>query len=74
MFASTKEIIQANRFENSELLKKRCEETDWTYIKSPAGIFTQATLPYDEIYNQLMNDTLNARAPDLYQLQAGKLV
>lgn len=60
LFASTKEIIQANRFENSELLKKRSEETDWTYIKSPAGIFTQATLPYDEIYNQLMNDTLNA--------------
>ncbi|MGN1260822.1 MAG: DUF4270 family protein, partial [Alloprevotella sp.] len=31
-----------------------------TYIKSPAGIFTEATLPYDEIYQNLTNDTLNA--------------
>ena len=41
-------------------LKKKVEEEDWTYIKSPAGIFTEATLPYDEIYEQLTNDTLNA--------------
>ena len=60
LFASTKEIIQANHFVNSQLLKERSEEPDWTYIKSPAGIFTQATMPYDDIYQQLTNDTLNA--------------
>jgi len=59
-FASTKEVIQANQFANSDLIKKRMEETDHTYIKSPAGIFTEATLPYDEIAQQLTNDTLNA--------------
>ncbi|WP_289112949.1 DUF4270 domain-containing protein [uncultured Bacteroides sp.] len=61
IFASTKEVIQANQFLNSDLIKEKAEEkTGWTYIKSPAGIFTQATMPYDEIYNKLSNDTLNA--------------
>ena len=60
LFASTKEVTQANRFENTALLKQKVEEKEWTYIKSPAGIFTQATLPYDEIYEQLTGDTLNA--------------
>ena len=61
LFASTKEVIQANRFENQAILKQKAEsEKDWTYIKSPAGIFTQATLPYDEIHEQLTGDTLNA--------------
>ncbi len=62
LFASTKEVIQANRFDNAdkEKLDEKVGEDDCTYIKSPAGIFTQATLPYDEIYEQLTGDTLNA--------------
>ena len=60
IFASTKEVIQANHFENSDKLKEKAAEKEWTYIKSPAGIFTEATLPYDEIYKELANDTLNA--------------
>ena len=60
LFASTKEVIQANRFENSEKLEDKVGDESCTYIKSPAGIFTEATLPYDEIYEQLANDTLNA--------------
>lgn len=60
VFASTKEVIQANRFKNSDILEERAKETGHTYLKSPAGIFTEATLPYDAIYNTLTNDTLNA--------------
>lgn len=59
-FASTKEVVQANKFANSNKLQERLKETDWTYIKSPAGIFTEAVLPYDQIYKELSNDTLNA--------------
>ena len=59
-FASTKEVIQANQFLNSAKIKERVDETDHTYIKSPAGIFTEAELPYDDIYQKLANDTLNA--------------
>ncbi len=59
-FASTKEIVQANRFANSEKIDEKLKETGWTYLKSPAGIFTEATLPYDEIYERLAGDTLNS--------------
>ncbi len=60
VFASTKEVVQANQFLNSDLIKEKAAETAHTYIKSPAGIFTEATMPYDEIYSKLSNDTLNA--------------
>ncbi|EJX06147.1 lipoprotein [gut metagenome] len=61
-FASTKEVIQANKFssENNEKIEALIKDKSCTYIKSPAGIFTQATLPYDQIYEELKNDTLNA--------------
>lgn len=60
VFASTKEVVQTNQFFNSDQIKEKAEESEHTYLKSPAGIFTEATLPYDEIYNELSNDTINA--------------
>ena len=61
VFAATKEVIQANRFQNSERLKELIEKTtDCTYLKTPAGIYTQATLPIEEISEIHKNDTLNA--------------
>lgn len=61
VFASTKEVIQANQFMNSDIMANIVnEEKGWTYLKSPAGIFTEATIPYDEIAEELSNDTLNA--------------
>ena len=61
VFAGTKEVIQANRFQNSNRLKELVEKTtDCTYLKTPAGIFTQATLPIEEISEIHKNDTLNA--------------
>lgn len=60
VFASTKEVIQANQFLNSDMIKKKAEEKEHTYLKSPAGIFTEATMPYDKIYKELSKDTLNA--------------
>lgn len=62
VFASTKEVIQANNFNITDkaLLQKRVDEENHTYLMSPAGIFTEATLPYDNIHNELTNDTLNA--------------
>lgn len=60
VFSSTKEVIQANHFFNSEMIAMRVAEEEHTYIKSPAGIFTEATLPYNVIHNDLVGDTLNA--------------
>jgi hypothetical protein len=61
-FASTKEVIQANRFTNSDKLKALAEEKGHTYLKTPAGIVTEATLPMEEIYEEHLRDTLNAAA------------
>jgi len=59
-FASTKEVIQANRVQNSAKLKEKAAETDYTYIKSPTGIFTEATLPIAEMATTLASDSLNS--------------
>ncbi len=54
-FAATEEVIQATHFENSNL-NKLLDDHDATYLKSPAGIFTLATLPASELN---YNDTIN---------------
>ena len=63
-FAGTQEVIQANRFQtDKEKLKKLVEEDgSCTYLKTPAGIFTELTLPLDEIADNHINrgDTLNS--------------
>lgn len=48
-FAATKEVIQANRFENKKKLEEVVKEDNHTYLKTPAGIFTEATLPINEV-------------------------
>ncbi|KAA6321858.1 hypothetical protein EZS27_028541 [termite gut metagenome] len=61
MFAATQEVIQAHQFKNAEeKLEEKINETDWTYIKSPAGIFTQVTLPIQQIADELKRDTINS--------------
>ncbi len=60
-FAATKEIVQANQFKNNDdLMHQRQQETEWTYLKTPAGIYTQATLPLTKFEEQLSQDTINA--------------
>lgn len=60
-FLSTKEVIQANQLRNDPtILQALIKEENNTYLKSPAGIFTEATLPLNEIETQLDGDTLNA--------------
>jgi hypothetical protein len=66
-FASTMEVIQSNRIDISEgEIKKKVNEGGHTYLKSPAGIYTKAVLPIEEIINKggngidLDQDTINA--------------
>ncbi len=58
-FGATKEVIQANHFSNGSRLEELAQDPDHTYLKSPAGIFTEATFPIAEIYNEHKRDTLN---------------
>lgn len=63
-FAGTQEVIQANRFQtDKETMKKLVEEDgSCTYLKTPAGIFTEVTLPLDSIAENHIygGDTLNS--------------
>lgn len=55
-FAATEEVVEATRFENTNL-DRLMANTDTTYLKSPAGIFTLAELPADQIS---LSDTINS--------------
>lgn len=55
-FAATDAVVKATHFENSNL-QKLLDDTSATYLKSPAGIFTLATIPAEEINSQ---DTINS--------------
>ena len=59
-FAATKEVIQANHFKNSERLEELTKETEHTYLKTPAGLFTEVILPIEEIAEMHQRDTINA--------------
>lgn len=59
VFPATREVVQANHFKTSDQLEEKVQETEHTYLKSPAGIFTELTLPYTELEEQLRGDTLN---------------
>ena len=36
------------------------EETGWTYLKTPAGIYTEVTLPVDDIKHNHENDSITS--------------
>ncbi len=58
-FAATKEVIQANHFQNSDRLKEIVADGSGSYVKSPAGIYTEVTFPFADIALEHKNDTLN---------------
>lgn len=49
-FAATPEVIQSTSFSNSVNMKTLVDQKDYTYLKTPAGIATEVTLPIDEIF------------------------
>ncbi len=59
-FDGTEEVLQLNKINNDNYrLHQLAAEETCTYLKSPAGIFTMATLPVEEIMKGHENDTLN---------------
>lgn len=62
-FAGSEEVLQINRFytDRSSIESLIAEDT-WTYLKTPAGIFTEVTLPIDKIVADIeeKNDSINA--------------
>lgn len=61
VFAGTEEVVQTIRVANDQsALAKLAAETDHTYLKTPAGLFTEVTLPIENIWNGHENDSLLA--------------
>ena len=48
-FVVSKEVIQINRFKNSNIDQLLVENPAYTYVKSPAGVCTQLVIPTTEI-------------------------
>lgn len=71
-FPGTEEVLQTSNIENDkESIKRLAEDKTCTYIKGPAGIFTEITIPVNEIVEKTYtgedgksythkNDTINS--------------
>lgn len=57
-FAATPEVIQSTQFTNGNL-QELIDNESCTYLKSPAGIGTEVTLPINEIYANHQNDSIS---------------
>ena len=56
---STPEVIQTQYIQNDRTaLEQLVNDNSCTYIKSPAGVYTEVTLPVDEISQAHANDSL----------------
>lgn len=58
-FSATPEVIQSTRFRTTNL-DNLVSQAGYTYLKTPAGIATELTLPVDEVFGgQHANDSIN---------------
>lgn len=82
-FAATPEVIQSTQFINGNL-QELVDNNDCTYLKTPAGIGTELTLPINEIYAGHETDSIskaqlsltryNNRVNNIYSLDIPKEV
>lgn len=61
LFYSTQEVLQTTHIVNDEsVIQDLANEKEWTYLKTPAGIYTEVELPIDEIKLNHENDTITS--------------
>lgn len=59
-FSATEEVLQTTNISNDKQnIADLANDNTCTYLKTPAGIFTELTLPVDEITENHSNDTIN---------------
>ena len=69
-FAATPEVLQNTYVENDGLAELIEHDTQCTYLKTPAGVFTEITLPVNEIYQGHLNDSISQAQFSLYRYNA----
>lgn len=61
LFSGTEEVMQTSYITNDKnSIKKLAEDQTCTYLKTPAGIFTEVTIPVEEIQRNHYNDTISS--------------
>ena len=60
-FGGTEEVLQTTKIENNkEYFQTLAADNSCTYLKTPAGLFTELTLPIDDIMRGHDSDSLSA--------------
>lgn len=60
-FSGTEEVMQTTTIENDyESIAELAADNSCTFVKAPAGIITEVTLPVDEIMEGHLNDTISS--------------
>ncbi len=68
-FAGTEEVLQTTTVTNdNNTIAKLAADNTCTYLKTPAGIFTEMTLPIDDIMMNHKNDTINTAKVSLTRI------
>ena len=61
LFTGSEEVLQTCHIQNDQTaIDQLVADNSCTYLKSPSGIYTELTLPIDEIYANHDNDTVNS--------------
>lgn len=58
-FPGTEEVLQTTTITNDNTINQLAADNTCTYLKAPAGIFTEMTLPIDNIIAGHENDSIN---------------
>ena len=68
-FVGTQEVMQRTNFvNNKKSVKNLVEDNSCTYLRTPAGVFTEVTIPVDEICKGHDNDTINTASFTLQRI------
>lgn len=68
-FTGTEEVLQTTTFTNdNERINELAEDKTCTYLKTPAGLFTELTLPVNEIMNGHEGETLNTARTEIKRI------
>jgi len=61
LMTGTEEVMQTTYVSNdNDMMQQLVDDNSCTYLKTPAGIFTEVTLPIDDIKNGHLNDTISS--------------
>ncbi len=68
-FSGTEEVLQSCTVVNDEsVINAMVSDNSCTYLKTPTGIFTELTLPVDDIFANHDRDTINSASLSLTRL------